>query len=91
MIPTKTSCQIADKLDDIDKDEKCSYEDWAKEGEKRWVPEDVLRQKLPSQLANKLFLWLHKMDETAWIPDEEEFEEKIREFLVGLEPEEVEK
>ena len=35
MIPTKTSFQIADELDDIDEDEKCSYEDWAKEGEKK--------------------------------------------------------
>jgi hypothetical protein len=36
---------------------------------------------LKQKLAKSLFLWLHEKDETVWIPDEEDFEQKIEELL----------
>ena len=83
MIPTKTSFQIADELDDIDEDEKCSYEDWAKEGEKKWVSVDVLRQVFKKA---EVICYAANGDEIIM------YDPKIlKEVLVGLEPEEAKK
>lgn len=46
----------------------------------KWVPLEVTKE-YAKEIAKKIVLWIHEMDETVWLPSDEEIAEKVEELF----------
>jgi len=49
-----------------------------------FVPRKLLedaKKEIAKEIANKIVLWIHEMDETVWLPCNEDIENKVEELL----------
>jgi len=46
----------------------------------KWVGLEDIKE-MTKEIAKKIVLWIHEMDETVWLPCDEDIENKVEELL----------